>query len=237
MGGLTSLMQQAIQRNPLSRTDYLVPERVAKWMDSVAPCVVGAVSEADSDAILRHLKMAGVSDGVLGAALAKTTNRFKFSIPMSMQYPAVFAELKRHQGPAQQTMGPISKGDAQRGLNLTFEEYDRRYVIAINSNNVSEAEAIIAAVLELLFGIAKGYGQTRQAASNIKMVEWEEFNAAVNQALARATTLQTHMRYLSRDDLRAMRDSPTPTSLRSVTFRVARTVTMRTVPPARRLRK
>jgi len=131
-------------------------------------------------------------------------------------------------------MRAVSKGEADRQIRYTFEEYERRYVLAINTNDAAGAEAIIAAVLELLWGLAKGYGKTRQAARNEKMVEWEEFNAAIDEAMDRAQTLRTHIRHLSREELKSLREAPTPTAVRSVTSRLASRVTTRTVPPARR---
>jgi hypothetical protein len=243
--GLSGFLEQAIQRNALPHGDLHSPERVAKWIDSVAPCVQGAISEADSETILKHLKLKGASDGVLGAALAKASTKFRFSMQATMRYQGVFAETKRHPAytnksglmPQPQHAGSMSKAEFEQSKRYAFEEYERRYVLAIKTNDVAGAEAILVAVLELLWGLAQAHGEAMQTARNEALVEWGEFNAAVDQALARAMTLRTHVRYLSRDDIRSLRNAPTPASLRNVTFRIAQTVTTRTVPPARRVRR
>ena len=70
------------------------------------------------------------------------------------------------------------------------------------------------------------------------LVEWEDFNAAVDEALERARTLQTHFRFLSREDIKSLRDAPTPTGWRNYARQLANRLTQRAMPTrARRSRR
>ena len=90
--------------------------------------------------------------------------------------------------------------------------------------------------MTFLWGLAKGYAKTREAGRHVKVVEGEEFNAAVDEAMARAVTLQTHVRYLTREEMRELKDAG-PTLLQGLTIRLAERITTRTIPPSRRARR
>lgn len=136
-------------------------------------------------------------------------------------------------------MRAVSEVERWRSVKHTFEELESKYTLALRTNNVAGAEAVIAATLQLLWDVFKGYSKTKEAQRNIKMVEWEELNAAVDQAMERARTLQTHLRTLSREEFNRMREAPTPDAFREVTFQIATRIIIRVMPAARarRVRK
>jgi hypothetical protein len=221
----------------LSPDWYATGARLAYWIEHEIPSFVGNVPVRYTEALFKVFGRHHVPDRIIEEAfLILEKKGIRFDFPPGWRVVAPLPP-SRNGAPPPPQMREVSKGEADRMMKYTLEEYERRYVLAIRTNNAAGAEAIIAAVLELLWGMAKGYGKTRQASRHEKLAEWEEFNAAVNEALDRARTLQTHVRYLSREEITAMRNAPTPTALRNITFRIATQVTTRTRPPARRTRR
>ena len=212
-------------------------DKLAAWIEREIPCFVGNVPSEYTSAVNSVLAKNFVRADIVRDAfqiLERRGVRFDGAsigvvTPNLPPYNPNVREAPR--------MNPISKGEADRIKAYTFEEYERRYVLAIKTNNFNEAEHILAAVLQLLWDLAKGYSKTKTAARNEKMVEWEEFNTAVNEALNRASTLQTHFRYMTREELTALRNAPTPTAFQGLSVRFAARITTRTVPPARRARR
>jgi hypothetical protein len=226
----------------LSPDWYATGDRLAYWIEHEIPCFVGNVPIEYTEALLAVFRKHYVPDRIIREAflkLEKKGTRFDWGVNAIGFHGGIVAppSTSSSGAPPPPQMRAVSKGEADRTIRYTFEEYERRYVLAIKTNDAAGAEAIIAAVLQLLWELARGYGKTRQAARHEKMVEWEEFDAAIDEAMDRARTLQTHVRYLSREELKSLRDAPTPTALRNVTFRLASRVTTRTVPPARRGRR
>lgn len=227
-------------RTYLSSYWYATGDRLAYWIEHEVPSYPGNIPVKYTEALLEtfvkhHVPVAIVQDAF--AKLEKRGTRFDWPI-QRIQFSRIAPPPPAGRtGAPQPQMRPVTKGEADRIRRYTFEEYERRYVLAIRTNDAAGAEAILGAVLHLLWELAKGYGKTRQAARHERVAEWEEFDTAVNEALNRARTLQTHIRHLSREELRSLRDAPTPTALRNTIVGLASRVTTRTVPPARRGRK
>ncbi len=227
---------------PLTRDRYATADRLASWIEHEVPSFVGNVPVKYTDALSALFMKHNVPGMIVGDAfliLEKKGVWFDWRVKAIGFYGGVAPPPapSRFGAPPPPQMRAVSKGEADRIKRYAFEDYERRYVLAIKTNDAAGAEAIIAAVLQLLLEWAKGYGKTRQAARHEKVVEWEEFNTAVNEALDRARTLQTHVRYLSREEIKSLRDAPTPTALRNVTIRLASRITTRTMPRARRGRR
>ena len=227
----------------LTQNWYASGVTLARWIEREIPSFVGNVPVKYTEALMSVLRRHRVPEAMIRDAfliLEKNGIRFdgvRVISPISHITP--LPPPNRHGAPDAPQARGISAGEWFRTERYSFEEYERKYVLATKTNDPAGAEAIIAAVLQLLWEIARGYGKTRQAASarNEKMAEWEEFNLAVNNALARAQTLRTHMRYLSRDDIATLRNAPTPDAARIVAVRIAPRITMRTMPRARRARR
>lgn len=225
----------------LSQDWYATGDRLAYWIEHEIPSFVGNVPAQYTEALLAAFQTHHVPDRIIREAflkLEKKGTRFDRSVKGIGFRGGVAAPLPPTTSGKHAT-APEQMREGIKGEHIDryrFEEYERKYVLAIKTNDPAGAEAIIAAVLTLLWELARGYAKTKQAARNDKSVEWEEFNAAVNEALSRAKTLQTHIRYLSREELKSLRDAPTPTAVRNITSRIASRVTTRTIPP-RRARK
>ena len=224
---------------PLGSAERGNGESLAKWIQNYIPCFRDEVPVSYTEDLRDILLSNGVAAKTIGEAFDLLEDQgLRFEFPINWPLPWHMARKPRQQiSNSAPQMKPISAGEARKSLAHTFEEYEWKYNLAIRTNNAPGAEQIIAAVLQLLWGLAKGYGTTKQAAQNVKMVEWEEFNQAVDESLARARTLQTHIRYLSKEQLRELREAATPGTVRNISFRIARTVTTRTVPPSRRARR
>jgi hypothetical protein len=220
-------------------------DKLAAWIEREIPSFVGNVPSKYKGAVNSVLAKNYVRATIVRAAFGilerrgvrfdAASNDFQVSGVFTPTLPPYNPNVPNVREAPQ--IKPLSKGEADRNMAYTFEEWERRYVLAIKTDNVNEAENILAAVLQLLWDVARGYSKTKTAARNEKMVEWEEFNTAVNEALNRATTLQTHFRYMSREEVASLRNAPTPTAFRGLTVRFAARITTRTVPPARRGRR
>jgi hypothetical protein len=136
-----------------------------------------------------------------------------------------------------QILSPVTEGQAIRGYHAMLTEYERRYILAIKTSDMQGAELILAAFLKLIWSAAASYGSARRISANPAMLEWEEFNNAVNEAMSRAHTLSTHVRYMSKSEFYTMRQMPTPTGFRNLTLTFSSRVTRITNSPARRMRR
>jgi len=217
------------------------PEKLAAWIKHEIPSFVGNVPSKYKEAINSVLAKSYVQGPVLQAAyqiLERRGIRFD-AAPNDFQVMGIIGTNPAYDPNVRQApqMRPITKGEADQSLAYTIDEYERRYALALFTNNTNEAEIILAAVLQLLWGLAKGYGKTKINARHERLVEWNEMNTAVNEALQRATMLQTHIRFISREELASMRQAPNPNALRGLTFRIASRITTQAVPPARRGRR
>ena len=225
----------------LTRDWYATGDKLATWIEREIPSFVGNVPVEYTSALVTVLRTHHVPQDISRDAFSKLAQRgVRFDWPINeldFRMIGVAAPIGNRGGVPQAQMRAVTKGEAMQIQAYTFEEYERKYVLAIKTNDAAGAEEIIAAVLQLLWSLAKGYAKMKDAARKTKGVEWEEFNTAVNEALGRAMTLQTHVRYISREELTSLRESPTPTSMRNLTLRLATRVTTRTVPPARRVRR
>lgn len=227
-----------LPKTSLSPEQYATGAKLAHWIERVIPCFVGNVPVEYTEALLEVLRKHRVPGTIIEEAfLILLERRIEFDFPLDRQLIAPLpppVPPSRHGIPSPPQMRGDSKGDRQRTSRHTFEEYEYRYVLALKTNDAAGAEAILGAVLALLWSMAKSYGQAKQVSRHDKVAEWEEFNTAVSEALARARTLRTHILTLKPEEVRAMRDAPTPAARDSVTRQLAKRVTTRTVPPARR---
>ncbi|MBC7898523.1 MAG: hypothetical protein H7070_00595 [Saprospiraceae bacterium] len=130
----------------------------------------------------------------------------------------------------------LGSGERAQIDGHTLKELDHRYVVAINSNNEAEAIAIFLKALALIWELAKAHGEALQTGRNEAVVEFYEFNAAVDGAL-NPGMLRTNIRYMSREEFRALKNAPTPDFFRTATIRIAQRITTRTLPASRRAGK
>lgn len=224
---------------PLTTKDYANSDHLARWIASVVPCFTGNVPASYTQALLKLFRDNRVPAKVVAEAFSKLLfKKMKFD-----SYPydnsTITKPIESQWSVPPKNMHEVSEAEKGRSVKHTFEELEFKYTLALRTDNVASAEAVIAAALQLLWDMLKGYSKTKEAQRNIKMVEWEELNAAVDQAMERARTLQTHFRTLSREEFIRMREAPTPDAFREVTFQIANRIIIRTMPAARarRVRK
>lgn len=229
---------------PLTPEWARTPEKLAHWLEENAPSFAGNIPAKYTDSLFREFQRNLVAKPIIRGALvilAKKGIRFDYPPGWDKEYPSwevmpvVHAsDPAGHVQPAPQMKG-ISTEEWDRTVRFTFEEYERRYVLAIRTNNVSEMEVILVAVLKLLIAAAKAHGKAKQMQNNPKNAEWIEFDEHVTEALSRARTLQTHIRQLSPQELRELRNSAgPPVALDLHLARITRQLTVRTVPNVRR---
>lgn len=226
---------------PLAAKDTADSDRLAQWIAGAVPCFPGNVPVRYTEALRALFRRNHVPEKVVREAFAKLKLKgmtFEGTGPTPVDVGELAPPKERPwrtDSPAR--MQEHSDGDKVQSMKHTFQELEARYTLAIRTNNAAAAESVVGAVLSLLWGLAKGYGKTKQAQQNVKKVEWEELNAAVDEALERARTLQSHVRTLTREEFRRLSDAPTPDEFRRVTSQVATRITNRTIPPARRSRR
>lgn len=221
----------------LTVTDFANSLNLANWIARHTPCYAGDVPIAQTMALLELFERHRVPTSVVKLAFEiLAAQGMPFELPFHLR--STTAAPARNTSSAPQ-MRAISEGEKKRFEEYGLEEMERRFVLAIRTNNAAGAEAMLAAAINLLLGLAKGYGKTRQARSQIneKLQEWEEFNMAVDQAMDRARMLQSHIRQITREELNEMRRSPTPDALRRVTQRVTTRINRTNSNNSRRTRK
>jgi hypothetical protein len=222
---------------------YATGDRLVHWIKQEIPCFVGDVPVEYWRGLCALFQKHNVPHAIIREAMLKLEkNGIRFegangngSRGGATPLPQV-KDNRDYPRPPVMGQGPVTKSEKGRFNQRAFEEYEFRYVLAINTNDVAGAEAILVAVLTLLCEWAKGYAKTRQAKNHEKVKEGEEFTAAVNEALERATMLKTHIRYLSREQVRELR-AATPEQVPSVALRFARPLILKEFQRAPRPRK
>src|SRR4029434_8194420 len=159
-------------QTPFSVQSYASGDRLADWIEQEVPCFSGNVPVEYTKALLQLFYRHAVPEWIVQDAFRKLAAkgiRFDFPNdgPVVPQRPPAY-DLNN----PPPRMGPASAGDEKYGI----EEYERKYVLALTTDNPGGAEAALVAVLELIWGLAKGGAKMRQAARHEKVAEWEEFN-------------------------------------------------------------
>ena len=241
-----SSILNGLPKNNLSKIWYTTGDKLAEWILIEVPCS-RRITVDYTEALLKAFQRHSVPFMIRRSAFLKLKGRgILFDWPPihiltiygDVDVAPPQASLPLHgAGPPNYGNKSLNKKEVATIIRATVEEYERKYVLAIRTNDVAGAEAILVAVLTLIWEWLKGHGEALQTSNNETMREWNEFNTAVDQALDRARTLQTHVRYLSREDVRALRAAPTPNALRTVTIRLAPRLTSRTMPRTQRTRR
>lgn len=230
----------------LSPDWYATGDKLAYWIEREIPSFERGIVPVEYTealvAVLRKHRVPSIISQEAFARLAK--KRIHFDVGRN----AMFLFYAREAGvvslpptsklgiPQPSNMRPIGKWEIARSHAQALDEYERKYVLAIKTNNEVETIAILAKALALLWELAKAHGEALQAGRNEIVVEFDEFNAAVERAL-NPGMLRTNIRYMSREEFMALKNAPTPDFLRNVTIRFAQRVTTRTLPAARRTRR
>jgi hypothetical protein len=213
--------------HPLTRADYRTGATLAAWIEKDMPCVVGRIPGKYTDELGEILLGQGVRADVVRDALTRLEDKgivFEYPITWPMQYFVVRAP-KYHDpnNPADrepQQMKGLTKAESMAMKHAGIEQYESKFQAAINSGDAALAQHILEAVLSLLWSLAQGYGEVRKERLRPEMQEWKEWNEAVDEALDRAETLETHIRRLTRAEIRELRDSEGP-DLDRATFRLS----------------
>jgi hypothetical protein len=224
----------------LTREWYSTAERLAMWIRNELPSFSGSVPMKYTEAVVKALRGQHVPEATGRDAfriLEILEIRFEWPITMSEFKPASFAAP----APAANKIGVVppqlrgmTGAESYDSKVRAIEHYEHKYLLAIHTNDPGLAIAILKAAFALVINLLEGHGEAKQMKKNEVLVEWEEFNAAVDQALRRAPTLQNHFRYLSRAEVYQLRNAPSPRSLEETINQLAGRITARTIPPARR---
>lgn len=231
----------------LTKDWYATASRLANWIRQEIPSFAGNVPVKYTEAVVAALRKANVPLGISRDAFAileKIEIRFDWPPSVTEFRPGQIEAKKIREVPLPNKIGArpeqlkeVSKSELNRVRIAGLEAYEHRYQVAIHSDDASTASSILVAILQMVWEMAQGDNEARQMKRTEAMVEWDEFNAAVDQALERAPTLRTHIRYLSRAEIISFRQAQTPQMVRGISFRLASSITARTVQPARRGRK
>ena len=228
--------------HPLSQEWYRTSDSLILWIQREVPSFAGNVPLKYTEALVGEFRKSYVPNAIIRDAFLKLERkgvRFDWG-SRSIGFGAGIAPFERlpkemFTRPTPFPVKPISREEAERITRFTFEEYERRYVLALKTNDYKTAEAVLAAVLGLLWGLAKGYAKLKQAeAGNQKVHDEEDLRRAIDQEMNRARTLQSHVRQLSREETRELSRAAAPPAVESFSRRLAERITTTTVPPAKR---
>jgi hypothetical protein len=233
--------------NYLTKDWYATGDRLATWIEREIPSFAGNVPMNYTMAVVAAIRKQNVPLGISRDAFSILEKReIRFDWPVSvMEFRSSIIEAKRSIAPPLPNkigahpvqLKEVSKSELARVRISGIEAYEHRYQVAVHSDDPSGATSILVTILQMVWEMAQGQNEARQMKRTEAMVEWEEFNTAVDQALARAPMLRTHIRYLSRDEIKSFRSAPNPGAVRNLSIQFADRITTRTIPPARRGRK
>lgn len=212
-----------ISSRPTSN-DLLNAESLAAWIEKHLACPVEprAIPWKDLTPILRVLQSYSVQPEMFAEAFSILEGKgIRFTSPPPIRMPS---RLEASASQGKQWRAPAFS--QKQYIKNTIKWHEQRYEIAIATNNAGEAAEILQAVLDLLWAWASAEGKSRMGRMKgyAKVQEWEEFNRSVNEAFERASMLQKHSRRLSRDDLRRLREAPTPNVYRNEVIRIGRRI-------------
>lgn len=226
----------------LTREWYSTAEKLAVWIRNELPSFRGSIPMEYTQAVVKVLRGQHVPE-VTGRDAFKILEileiRFEWPVTMSEFKPAPFsvpASAANKIGSVPPQLKGMTSGESFDSKVRAIGHYEHKYLLAIHTNDLELAIAILKAAFALIVNLLEGHGEAKQMKRNEALAEWEEFNAAVDLALRRAPTLQTHFRYLSRAEIHQLRTAPTPRTLEETINQLAGRITARTIPPARRSR-
>jgi hypothetical protein len=199
----------------LTREWYSTAEKLAVWIRNELPSFNWNVPMKYTEAVVSALRGQHVP-------LVTGQNAFKILeiLEIHFEWPITMSEFKPASLPTLAmpnkvgVVPPQLKGmtaaEAADSRAIAIEHYERKYVLAIHTNDPELALAILKAAFALVVNLLEGHGEAKQMERNEPLVEWNEFNAAVNEALQRAPVLQNNFRYLSRAEIHQLRSAPSP---------------------------
>ncbi len=233
--------------NYLTKDWYATGDRLANWIERELPSFVGNVPIRYTEALVGAIRKQNVPLGISRDAfsiLEKREIRFDWPVSVTEFRPSIMEAKRSVEPPVPNKIGAhpmqlkeVSNGELARVRIDGIEAYEHRYQVAIHSDDPSGAVSILVTILQMVWDMAQGHNEARQMKRTEAMVEWDEFNTAVDQALARAPMLRTHIRYLSRDEIKSFRNAPNPGAVRNLSIQFAGKITTRTIPLARRVRR
>lgn len=170
---------------------------VAEWIKANIPCPVGGYASTPSESLNR------VSEELRRQAVPVTVGVAAMTAVFG---PRVFAAKAPawNQGPK---IGPAS-ADARLGNPATLAMWEHHFTIAQLNNDLDTANDILQAILELLYYAAGG--------------KREEFERVTRDLRAHARTAYGSVQHLTAEELRRLRESPTPSDFSRLRVNVRR---------------
>lgn len=174
----------AISRFPFPKAFSLRPDAVAKWIDTVAPCVTKPQSREVTDTVIKHLRDSKVPDSVIAEAISKST--YKFTVSPADQYAFAYAlgikelaqtltrPVKPPSAPSMSARQPMTLDDVKRQAAYI----DSRYEAARAAGNTAD----MVALANMLWQLLKAYLQMRQDKDKLDQVREEILGSARNIA-------------------------------------------------------
>lgn len=202
----------------LTKEWYSTAEKLAMWIRNELPSFNGNVPVQYTEAVVAALRRQHVP-----VETGQTAFRILEVLEIRFDWPFKRSESE-YRPPTSPTytvtpnkigvVPPQLKGmtaaEAADSRARAIEYYEHRYVLAMHTNDPELALAILKATFALIVNLLEGHGEAKQMKRNEPLEEWNEFNAAVNQALSRAPVLQNNFRYLSRAEIHQLRFAPSP---------------------------
>ena len=217
----------------LDRTACNDPEKILDWILKNVPCMNGPMPYHWTEQVFAEARKAGAFPDVIRKAMRMAREHgYQFSgLPATAEDLA--KELKTRNEVAR--IRATTPGEVARNVRYTLSYWEAEYKKAVLVDDPIAMEAALAAAIKLVWAIAESYGRTvkNRNTANARVVDAQQWDRAVNEAMERARSLQTHCRHLSREDLRRLREAPTPGAFDRITMEIAR----RTAQPVRARRR
>lgn len=212
------------------------PDKILEWIIQNVPCMNGPMPYKWTERVLTEAKKAGAFPEAIRKAMSMAREHgYQFSgLPATAE--DIAKELKTRNEVAR--IRATTPGEVTRNVRYTLSYWEAQYKKAVLADDPIALEAALAAAIKLVWAIAESYGRTVKNRNNVnaRVVSAQQWDRAVNESMERARSLQTHCRHLSREDLRRLREAPTPGAFNRITLEIAKRST-RPVRARRRSRR
>ena len=197
--------QRLVTRTPLPRHARGLPDQIARWVESVAPCIVHTASQSPdvTVTVVSHLKRESVIEEHIATALGQT--HYDWTFPVTRTFIRISTLMRMNELERTRTaplsMMPHGRADLT-AIQLKAAEIDAEY--GANAENPELQRTLLRALLDLLNQVGDTLGKMEPEKQKIEDVQAEVLRSAPN--IARI------IRHVSPEELRRMRLLPTADS-------------------------
>ena len=174
-------LAQMMNATPFNRHFAKVPAVVAKWIDSVVPCLAGSTPQSantTSDVIM-YLRGKGVADADIAAGMLKSVYTFDFQFGETHRIAVLMGIQRKPQQP--NSMSAAEPVDRER-LKFKAQTLDVKYRNAEISGDTEAMKELAKALIDLLASAGEAWHDMRKDKEKMDEVRAEILRNSPNIA-------------------------------------------------------